>query len=84
MVGVLLTLLMAVVLFHFVTISDAYPANAIVNGLITALLAYSGICRAGPGDAHLCWERWGVGDKAQTPWHQYGRSTRIARSRWAS
>ena len=41
-VGVLLTLLMAVVLFHFVTISDAYPANAIVNGLITALLAYLG------------------------------------------
>ena len=41
-VGVLLTLLMAVVLFHLVTISDAYPANAIVNGLITALLAYVG------------------------------------------
>ena len=41
-VGVLLTLLMAVVLFHFVTISDAYPANAIVNGFITALLAYLG------------------------------------------
>ena len=41
-VGVLLTLLMAVVLFHFVTFSDAYPANAIVNGLITALLAYLG------------------------------------------
>jgi len=37
-----LTLLMAVVLFHLVTISDAYPANAIVNGLITALLAYVG------------------------------------------
>jgi len=41
-VGILLTLLMAVVLFHFVTISDAYPANAVVNGLITALLAYLG------------------------------------------
>jgi L-asparagine transporter-like permease len=41
-VGLLLTLLMAVVLFHFVTISDAYPANAIVNGLVTALLAYLG------------------------------------------
>jgi len=41
-VGVMLTLLMAVVLFHFVTISDAYPANAIVNGFTTALLAYLG------------------------------------------
>src|SRR6476659_7608283 len=41
-IGVLLTLLMAAVLFHFVTISDAFPANAIVNGFITALLAYLG------------------------------------------
>ena len=41
-VGVLLTLLMAVVLFLLVTISDIYPANAIVNGFMTALLAYLG------------------------------------------
>lgn len=41
-VGIMLTLLMAVVLFHFVTISDTFPANAIVNGFITALLAYLG------------------------------------------
>ena len=40
--GILLTLLMAIVLFYFVTISDAYPASAVVNGLITALLAYLG------------------------------------------
>jgi uncharacterized protein YacL len=41
-VGILLTLLMAVVLFHFVRISDAYPGNAVVNGFITALVAYLG------------------------------------------
>lgn len=41
-VGVLLTLLMAVVLYHFVTTSDVYPANAIVDGFLTALLAYLG------------------------------------------
>lgn len=41
-VGVLLTLLMAVVLFHIVTISDAYPAIPVVNGLLTALWVYVG------------------------------------------
>ena len=41
-VGLLLTLLMAAVLFYLVTISDAYPGNAVVNGVITALVAYVG------------------------------------------
>ena len=41
-IGLLLTLLMASVLFHLVTISDAYPANPAVNGFITALWVYLG------------------------------------------
>ena len=77
-VGVLLTLLMAVVLFHFVTISDRLPCECHRQWLDHGVAGVLGICLAGPDDAYPVWELWGVGDKAQTPWHQYRRSTRIA------